>query len=546
MSFRQCVIVDNSLDGACAGAAYLLKNPDARVLVSSAYTLPSRLASLPELVPGIGGAAICGIGCTRPPLELASAMRDLKTQGVKVTWFAAGTSCTEAEVAVSSLCRFKRVEKADTVTGVVIASLKLMDHPRVRLLESIAEAGRTEKLKNPEAKIAAELAVASMYRFFQLGDREVYPLAVRKLAGLSDITEDDLKLLARYRALGHLAGPDGSSSRIKEVRRLIRLYGPLDSLNVLVLGETGTGKERVARLLHQEDCKRKSFFAVNCATLSNSDMLDSKLFGHVKHSFTGALTDHEGVMGAVDHGTLFLDEIGEMPLETQAKLLRVIEDGTFTRLGSTAEHRVDVRVIAATNCDLADKVRRNEFRLDLYYRLRELVIRIPPLRERLEDLGQIVGSIRRALTEEFGDRKRFKDLTKEQYDLLKSYSWPGNIRQLHSVLRRAYLLGIDEHLESAVREEKKEGLDELINKQAARPFDGTYDLSRHEYAGAAELRDEAPEKTYTLRQVQIRSALQAMKVHKGNLTATAKALGISVNTLKKLRREAEEEGLRVE
>lgn len=546
MSPRQCVIVDNSLDGACAGAAFLLKNPDARVLVSSAYTLPARLASLPELVPGIGGAAICGIGCTRPPLELVSAIKGLNTQGVKVTWFAAGGICTEVETAVSSLCRFRRVEKARTVTGAVIASLKLEGLPRVELLQRIADEGRIEKLKDPEAKTAAELAVASMYRFFQLGDREVYPLAVRKLAGLADITEDDLRMLARYRALGHMAGPDGNSPRIKEVRRLVRLYGPLDSLNVLVLGETGTGKERVARLLHQEDDRRKSFFAVNCATLNSSDMLDSKLFGHVKGAFTGAIADYDGVMGAVDHGTLFLDEISEMPLETQAKLLRVIEDGTFTRLGSNVEHRVDVRVIAATNCDLADKVRRNEFRIDLYYRLRELVIRIPPLRERLEDLGQIVGSIRRALTEEHGDRKRFKDLSKEQYDLLKSYAWPGNIRQLHSVLRRAYLLGVDEHLEAAVREEMQEGLDELINRPAGRPAEGAWDLRRREYDGAAELRDEAPEKTYTLRQVQIRSALQALKTHGGNLTATAKALGISVNTLKKLRREAEEEGLRVE
>lgn len=286
--------------------------------------------------------------------------------------------------------------------------------------------------------------------------------------------------------------------------------------------------------------------AVNCAVLSNSDMLDSKLFGHVKGAFTGAIADHDGVMGAVDHGTLFLDEIGEMPPETQAKLLRVIEDGTFTRLGSNEEQKVDVRVIAATNKDLAEMVRNGRFRLDLYYRLRELVLRIPPLRERLDDLGQIVGSIRRALAEEHGDKRRFKDLSKEQYALLRSYSWPGNIRQLHSVLRRAYLLGVDEHLEAAVREEMAEGLDELINKPAAQHVEAGYDFATPQKDSALDLRGSAPGRTYTLRQVQIRSAMRALEEHGGNLSATARALDISVNTLKKLRREAAEEGLGVE
>ncbi|NLP05047.1 sigma-54-dependent Fis family transcriptional regulator [Candidatus Fermentibacteria bacterium] len=546
MSPREAVIIDNSLDGACAGAAYLLEHPGARVFVSSAYTLPVRLINLPSLDSAVSSVAICGIGCTRPPLELATAMKCLTEQGRKITWFLAGVSCTDAESAVARLCRVRRVEKADTLTGAVLSSLRLSGHPRAAMLQSIAGAGRAEKLKDAGAKTVAELVVASIYRYFQLGDGEVYPAAVRKLAGLSDITEADLKMVARYRAMGHLPGPDGASPCIREVRRLIRLYGPLDSLNVLILGETGTGKERVARLLHQEDHTSRSFMAVNCAVLSSSDMLDSRLFGHVKGAFTGAISDHDGVMGAVDHGTLFLDKIGEMPAETQAKLLRVIEDGTFTRLGSNVEQKVDVRVIAATNSDLAEMVRNGRFRIDLYYRLRELVIRIPPLRDRLDDLGHIVGSIRRSLVEEYGDKRRFKDLSKEQYALLKSYSWPGNIRQLHSVLRRAYLLGVDEYLEAAVREEMAEGLDELINRPSAPPAETRYDFAGTPRESMLDLRGDAPGRMYTLRQVQIRSAMKALEMHKGNLTATAKALGISVNTLKKLRNEAREEGLHVE
>ena len=534
MAALRTLVIDNSLDGAAAGAAFLLKHPDARVFISSAYSLPSRLANLREWDEGITSTAVLGIGCKRSPAELADAMRQLDSQGVSISWFVAGTGYPEYESAVKSLCTIEKDETARTLTDAVLALLEMRDHPRAKLLEAVARSGRADRIADREAKTVAEIAVASMYRFFQLGDREAYPAAVRKLAGLEAITEADLSLAERFRTQGYTAGPDGSSPGIKEVRRLVRLYGPLDSLNILVLGETGTGKERVARLLHQESHRGSGhFLAVNCSTLSNSELLDSRLFGYVKGAFTGAVADRAGVIESADKGTLFLDEIGDMPLETQAKLLRVIEDGSFNRLGSTQELKADVRIVAATNRNLAGMVRDGSFRIDLYYRLRELVIRIPPLRDRLCDLGQIVGTIRRDLAAEHG--RRFPDLKEEQYELLRSYAWPGNVRQLKSVLQKAFLLGVDGNLEQAVAEEKEEGIDCLLNLGGSLPSEAAGPAPVYLIPGGIAGADGVS--IATLHDIQRKYAMTALEACGGNLTRTAKVLDISVNTLKKLRRE---------
>lgn len=532
---KKTVIIDNSLDGAAAGAAFLLANPDAGVFISSSYSLPSRLANLPEWGRDITETTILGVGCRRSGAELADAMRALSATGVSISWISHGRGYPEHEFAVEGLCTLMREPDSTTLTHAVISSLGLSEDLRAAFLLAIAEAGRIEKLKDRGQKTMAELAVASMYRFFQLGDRDAYPAAVRKMAGLDQMTDDDSALLTRFRALGHITGPDGSSACIKEVRNLVRLYGPLDSLHVLVLGETGTGKERVARLLHQESRRAaKHFIAVNCSTLSNSDLLESKLFGHVKGAFTGAVADRSGLLEDADKGTLFLDEIGEMPLETQAKLLRVIEDGTFNRLGANQELKVNVRVVAATNRNLAGMVREGSFRIDLYYRLRELVIRMPPLRDRLCDLGQIVGTVRRFLAEEHG--RKFPDLGENQYELLRSYSWPGNVRQLKNVLHRSYLLGVDQHLARAVEEERAEGLDELLNLPSSKAAEVAAVPPVYEDGRAVGTADTSePE---TLRVAMRKHAMAALAACGGNLARTAKVLDISVNTLKKLRDES--------
>ncbi|MDM7992188.1 MAG: sigma 54-interacting transcriptional regulator, partial [Candidatus Fermentibacter sp.] len=236
-----------------------------------------------------------------------------------------------------------------------------------------------------------------------------------------------------------------------------------------------------------------------------------------------------------DKGTLFLDEIGEMPLETQAKLLRVIEDGTFNRLGGNQELKVNVRVVAATNRNLAGMVREGSFRIDLYYRLRELVIRMPPLRDRLCDLGQIVGTVRRFLAEEHG--RKFPDLTEAQYDLLRSYSWPGNVRQLKNVLHRSYLLGIEQHLLKAIEEERAEGLDLMLNIPSITAPEVTAPPPVYD-GGRAAVTAGLGEPSDTLREAMRKHAMAALAACGGNLARTAKVLDISVNTLKKLREES--------
>lgn len=534
MAGSEAVIIDNSLDGAAAGAAFLLHSPEALVFVSSAYSLPSRIANIREWSSEIRSISICGIGCQQPPEVLSEAFGKVKADGISSTWFLTGNGFPEHEASVRKLCKIRKA-KAATLTRCVIELLRLTGHPRAGLLEMIASKGRTEKISNPEAKTLAQLAVASMYRFFQLGDREAYPDAVRKMAGLREVSGEDLSLIRRFETLGYLSGPDGSSREIKELRRQVKLYAPLDTLNVLILGETGSGKEIVARLMHQESRRTKGHFvAVNCAALSGAELLDSKLFGHEKGAFTGAYAAHQGILEVADKGTLFLDEIGEMPLETQAKLLRVIEDGSFSRIGSNEEHRTDVRIIAATNRNLAEMVRAGTFRIDLYYRLRELVIRTPPLRDRFCDLGQIVGTIRRELSAIHN--RRFPDLTEAQYELLRGYSWPGNVRQLKSVLQKAFLLGIGDHLEKAVMEEKAEGLDLCINKSCPSQSEGWTEYGRRSYDYPLELRENGSP-IPTLREVQVKHALEVIERHQGNLSASARALGISVNTLKKLRSE---------
>lgn len=208
--------------------------------------------------------------------------------------------------------------------------------------------------------------------------------------------------------------------------------------SVLILGETGTGKGLLARAIHEmSPRKNKPMISVNCANLP-ATLVDAELFGREKGAYTGALTRQIGRFEAADGSTIFLDEVGDLPLEMQAKLLRVLQDGQFERLGSPEGIRVDVRLIAATNKDLAKEVREDRFRKDLYYRLNVFPLFMPPLRERREDIPLLVWALVGELSREMG--KSITSIPKKTMDLLQSYSWPGNIRELRNVLERAIIL----------------------------------------------------------------------------------------------------------
>jgi two-component system response regulator HydG len=229
----------------------------------------------------------------------------------------------------------------------------------------------------------------------------------------------------------------GTSGGMREVQRLVDAVA-YSSATVLVMGESGTGKEMVARAVHAKSPRRgHAFVPLNCGALTET-LLESELFGHVKGAFTGAQRDQKGLFEAADGGTIFLDEIGDIPLSTQVRLLRVLQEGEIKRVGSADSIRVDVRVIAATHRDLPKLVKAGKFREDLFYRLNVIAIPLPPLRERIEDVPLLAHHFLRRYAERIG--KRVRALSPEAVELLCGYRWPGNVRELENAIERAVVL----------------------------------------------------------------------------------------------------------
>lgn len=231
----------------------------------------------------------------------------------------------------------------------------------------------------------------------------------------------------------------GASRALREVLDLIRIVAPTNS-TALIEGETGTGKELIARAIHEHSSRRdRSFVRLNCAAIPLG-LLESEFFGHERGAFTGAVARKVGRFETADRGTLFLDEIGDIPLELQAKLLRVLQEGEFERLGSTQTQRVNVRLVAATNRDLADMVSKKQFRSDLYYRLNVFPITVPPLRERLEDIPLLVEHFVKTFSEQMD--KQIREVPADVMKALVSHSWPGNIRELRNFIERSVILSL--------------------------------------------------------------------------------------------------------
>jgi len=233
------------------------------------------------------------------------------------------------------------------------------------------------------------------------------------------------------------AGIVGASESLREVLKLARIVAPTNS-TALIQGETGTGKDLIAHAIHNLSSRRgHPFVRLNCAAIP-FDLLESELFGHEKGAFTGAIAQKVGRFELADKGTLFLDEVGDIPLALQPKLLRVLQEQEFERLGGTRTHQVDVRLVAATNRNLEDMVKRNEFRSDLYYRLNVFPISLPPLRMRCEDIPALVEHFVEIYARRIG--KQIDRISSETMSELISYSWPGNIRQLQNFIERSVIL----------------------------------------------------------------------------------------------------------
>src|SRR5215218_8375702 len=248
--------------------------------------------------------------------------------------------------------------------------------------------------------------------------------------------ESENDLLRAESSVEH--GMVGESAAVKRVYQFIARVAPADT-TVLVRGESGTGKELAARALHQISPRRdRAFVAINCAALTET-LLESELFGHERGAFTGALAQKKGKLEVADGGTLFLDEVGEMPATLQAKLLRVLQEREFERVGGTRTIRVDVRVVAATNRDLEEAVKAGAFRQDLYYRLNVVSFEMPPLRERREDIPLLASYFVSKYAAKF--KRRVTGLSPEARACLAAYDWPGNVRELENAVERAVVLG---------------------------------------------------------------------------------------------------------
>jgi len=287
-------------------------------------------------------------------------------------------------------------------------------------------------------------------------------LAYKEIAQLRDkLAQEKLYLEEEIRSEADFEGIIGQSSALRQALQLVETVATSDS-TVLLLGETGTGKELIAQAIHDRSRRKdRTFVKLNCAAIPTG-LLESELFGHERGAFTGAVTQKIGRLELADQGTLFLDEVGDIPLELQPKLLRVLQDGEFERLGSTRTKKVDVRLVAATNRDLDRMIEERQFRSDLYYRLNVFPIRVPPLRERPEDIPLLV----RYFSQKYARRmqKRIETIPAAVLRKLTRWHWPGNVRELQNLVERAVILTRSSTLAISVPELANGGANSALAK----------------------------------------------------------------------------------
>lgn len=326
--------------------------------------------------------------------------------------------------------------------SIVITDLKMPRMGGLELLEKLASDSSTIAVIVVTAQGTIDSAVQAM----RMGayDYITKPIDTSRLRTIlqnaSALLETKTELEVTRRKLrdaGSLGTLVGSSKKMQEIFRLIEMVSP-STASVLITGASGTGKELVARTVHELSSRRgKPFIPINCAAIPET-LIESEIFGHEKGAFTGALERRIGCFELAEGGTLLLDEIGEMPIATQAKLLRVLEDRKLRRLGSKVETTVDVRVLAATNKVPEEAVSRGELRNDLYYRLNVFNIHMPPLREHREDIPDLVRHLLEDMSAKHG--RKVATVSEAVFNLFKNYSWPGNVRELRNTLERAVIV----------------------------------------------------------------------------------------------------------
>ncbi|MFT5127310.1 MAG: DNA-binding NtrC family response regulator [Rhodothermales bacterium] len=469
--YDDLILIGWSIDAGCAAAMLNRQYPKARLLGAS----KRKLATILEQVKRAKRVHIVGIGLEDDPESMLQALERLRSSQVEVRWL----SVRPAPEAVAGLLQPQVFADSALLIDGLAEPGNLHETWLAKIARGAADSAEWRQLLN-----------AAMSRYRRFGDETVFPDTVAHLARSQVLTRAQRELVAEFESYGYRE-LRGHSPQMSGLRDTIGLLGREGRCSVLITGETGTGKETAAYLVHRHSPRAEEpFWAFNCADLS-PQLLESRLFGHEKGAFTGALEQRDGAFSLADNGTLFLDEVGELSMPAQAGLLRVLQEQRFRRIGGSEELKVNVRIVSATNRDLAAMMREGTFRTDLFYRLSTVRLEMPALRERIEDIAEIANDLLY--------RKGCPPLAEEQCALLAAHDWPGNIRELQNVLERAAIFG-------------------------------TGKLSR--FIDSIDL-DASAAGDETLQAVILRHVRQVYARHEGNLTHAARALGISVNTLKK-------------
>lgn len=392
--------------------------------------------------------------------------------------------------------------------GLLLADLKMPKMDGLEILERIKKQGLLTEviIITGKGSIATAVDAMKMGAYDYLTKpvepdriRSIIPKALEhhRLLVSHRQLEQKVKNLTRYEDI------IGQSPKMHEIYRMIEAVAD-STANVIITGESGTGKELVARAIHRKSSRTKeSFIALNCSAFPEQ-ILENELFGHEKGAFTGALNEKPGCFELAHRGTLFLDEIGEMQLETQAKILRALEERRFRRLGGKKEIEVDVRVLAATNRNLKQALEDKLVREDLYYRLAVVEIELPPLRERLEDVALLIEEFLAFFNRK--NNKKVKGFTAACNQILMQYPWPGNVRELKNVIERAVILSASDKIDSAVLPERILNY-ESETRMITVPVGSTWEETERELL------------------------FKTLEAQNNNKTKTAKVLGISLKTL---------------
>lgn len=388
----------------------------------------------------------------------------------------------------------------------VITDMKMSGMDGLMLLKSIKE-------RSPEAlvimitafgtvDIAVEAMKSGAYDYITKPfNRDELKLTVKKALQFSGLAEENKRLKCEISDKADFRTIVGASKEMEKVFEMIRKVADTEA-SVLITGESGTGKELVARSIHTNSSRREApFIAINCAAIPR-DLLESELFGHIKGAFTGAVKDKAGKFQLADGGTLFLDEVGELPLELQPKLLRALQEKEIEPVGGMKSHKIDVRIVAATNLDIDKAIADGTFREDLYYRLSVIPVHLPPLRERRKDIPLLI----RYFCGKHGCEK--VSFVKETMEAMVMYPWPGNVRELENTVERLLIMRNSEVI----------GVDELPEK-----------FLENGVTGSAVIK--LPEEGYSLEQLEREVVVQALEKNHWNQTAAARFLRIPRHTL---------------